>query len=513
MRRIGVACALLLLSARVSRSCAQDAVPGSGFDCCESDVLLLLDSSGSVSFYEFSRMLHFLSDLLHPFKVGRGHVRVALVQVDTEPRVEFNFDAHSSQETLQEVLLSTPQLRGDTETETALLLAQRLLQQTAGQEAPPRVLLWLTDGVEMGNVEGPIAALREDGVSVLAVSIGHSNYQVFSRVVTPPIEQHLYFVDPNSMDIIAKDLKEAIIELICTKCLNVRDVTSHSAVLHWRPLLIGGLGWYELKYGEAEQSIDTHQKLTLSPDVTRTDLTHLQPDTHYNVMLTAHTLHTTHSIMHSTSFTTLPDVSGPTTVMVSESGSDRLRVSWSPVRSRQVERYQVEFGPIPRGDVRSVTSSQTSVLLTQLQPDTHYLITISALYSSGQQGAISIKACTQEVLSAVHNIRLTPMGFNSVKVDWETQEQGAGLQGYWVKWETAEHSPSSSSSSSSRYLPAHSQSTVLTQLNPTTRVCVSPVYRTARGEGQCCTTHREVCQRDQLSVCHGGGKNSRVGSC
>lgn len=155
-------------------------------------------------------MLHFLSDLLRPFQVGRGHVRVALVQVDTEPQVEFDFDAHSSQNTLQDALLRTPQLRGDTKTETALLLAQKLLRQQAGQEAPPRVLLWLTDGVEPGNIEGPVAALREDGVTVLAVCTGHSNLQVFSRAVTPPIEQHLYFVDPDYMDIITKDLREAI---------------------------------------------------------------------------------------------------------------------------------------------------------------------------------------------------------------------------------------------------------------------------------------------------------------
>lgn len=155
-------------------------------------------------------MLYFLSNLLRPFEVGRGHVRVALVQVATEPRVEFDFGAHNSQNTLQDALLRTPQLRGDTETETALLLAQRLLRQPAGQEAPPRVLLWLTDGVEPGNVDGPIAALREEGVSVLAVSTGHSNYQVFRRAVTPPIDQHLYFVDPDYMDIIIKDLRQAI---------------------------------------------------------------------------------------------------------------------------------------------------------------------------------------------------------------------------------------------------------------------------------------------------------------
>lgn len=98
---------------------------------------------------------------------------------------------------------------------------------------------------------------------------------------------------------------------------------------------------------------------------------------------------------------------------MSESGPDRLRVSWSPVESGRVERYRVEFGPIPRGDVRSVmvSGSQSSVMLTQLQPDTHYLITISAIHSSGQEGAISVKACTQEgervaLTGAIHILKI-----------------------------------------------------------------------------------------------------------
>lgn len=170
-------------------------------------------------------MLHFLSNLLHPFRVGHGHTRVALVQVATEPQVEFDFGTHSSQNSLQDALLRTPQLRGDTKTKAALLLALRLLQQPTGKEAPPRVLLWLTDGVEPGNVEGPIAALQEEGVSVLAVSTGHSNYQMFRRTVTPPIDQHLYFVDPDYMDIIIKDLREAI-----TGEIYPADISSYTEV-------------------------------------------------------------------------------------------------------------------------------------------------------------------------------------------------------------------------------------------------------------------------------------------
>lgn len=95
-------------------------------------------------------------------------------------------------------------------------------------------------------------------------------------------------------------------ELICTECLNVRDVTSHSAVLHWQPILTAGLRHYELQYGETERNIQTSRKLTLSPHHTWTELTDLQPDTHYSVRLTAHILHSTHSRTLSAGFTTLP---------------------------------------------------------------------------------------------------------------------------------------------------------------------------------------------------------------
>lgn len=172
-----------------------------------------MDSSGSVSSYEFSRLLRFLSELLLPFSLGQGQVRVGLLQVGTEPHLEFGLDAHSTQPGLQGALQRTRQLQGDTNTEAALTLAQGLLARTgAGDETKlPKVLVWLTDGVEPGVVDGPMAELRTAGVSVLAVSTGHGNYQVLRRVVTAPIESHLYFVDIDDISIITEDLREAII--------------------------------------------------------------------------------------------------------------------------------------------------------------------------------------------------------------------------------------------------------------------------------------------------------------
>ncbi|CAM4662854.1 unnamed protein product [Leuciscus chuanchicus] len=497
------------------------------WDCCEGDVLLLLDSSGSIKSFEFSRLLDFLSELLQPFRLGRGHVRVALVLVGTESIPEFGLDTYDTQIGLQGALQRTKQLGGDTNTEQALRLVQSLLAQP---EAPPTVLLWLTDGVEPGEVDGPMAELRRVGVSVLAVSIGHGNYQMLKRVVTPPIETHLRFVDIEDIGTITEDLREAIIELLRAECLQVCVLGSSSVVLQWRPVFSSDLGTFGLHY-KPDPSDGTHTTLTLPGDSSWAELTGLWPDTPYTAWLVPdHSIPSRRNL--SVSFRTLPERFGPARVTVSDLSPGGLRVSWSPVESpnqspvqspvqspiqspvqssvqspgqpEQVQspvqcpvqtlvqstvqpeqvQYRVEYGEIPSGPVRTVTPPphQSSALLTQLRPLTEYLITVTALHSSGQQRALSVRACTPEVLPPLADLRLSPLGPGLVQVDW--QGQGAGLLGYWVSWKN-EDQPSSSSV----YLPSHTLSTWLTHLSRGSRVCVSPVYRSARGEGLCCTAH------------------------
>lgn len=184
-------------------------------NCCEGDVLFLLDSSGSVPSYEHSRMLTFLSEVLLPFSLGEDQVRVGLLQVGTKPRLEFGFDAHLTQGGLQEAMRNVRPLRGDTNTVEALRMAKEWVLKPGAADGAraglPRVLVWLTDGVKPGDVIGPMAELRDEGVAVLLVSTGHGNYQVLRQVVSPPIENHLYFVDIDDLSIITDDFRDAII--------------------------------------------------------------------------------------------------------------------------------------------------------------------------------------------------------------------------------------------------------------------------------------------------------------
>lgn len=160
-------------------------------------------------------MLSFLSELVQPFSLGHEQVRIALLQVSTMPHLEFGFETYSRQQDLQDALQRTQKIGGDTNTVEALRLArEEVLKQGipgGAREDLPRVLVWLTDGVEPGDVRQIMAELRDKGIYVLVVSTGRGNYQVLKDVVSPPAEDHLYFVDIEDMSIITEDLRNAII--------------------------------------------------------------------------------------------------------------------------------------------------------------------------------------------------------------------------------------------------------------------------------------------------------------
>ncbi|XP_072223435.1 von Willebrand factor A domain-containing protein 1 [Leuresthes tenuis] len=483
----------------------QNPAPEGVLNCCEGDVLFLVDSSGSVSTYEHSRILSFLSELLLPFSLGEDQVRVGLLQVGTKPRLEFGFDKHKTQSGLQRDLKNTQPIRGDTNTVEALKMAKDWVLRPGGtggaRAGLPRVLVWLTDGINPGDVIKPMADLRDEGVAVLVVSTGHSNYLVLRQVVTEPVDDHLHFVDIDDMSIIANDLRNAIIEIIRAERINVRDISTNSATLQWRPVLSGLQGYYDIRFGQVPSEGagggggggsgtspstggSSYQRLTESADSSSTRLTDLKPDTTYTATLTPESNEQRFNML-SVTFTTKPEVLSPSMVSVSESGQTSVQVSWGPLQPDKVTSYIIEYSALPRGHLHTVTVGRThnSTLLRDLLPDTTYLVTVTARYASGKEKAMSVKACTQEVTPALSDLQLTTVGSDSVEVNWKGSVDG--LRGYWVTWEAQQSSDPGQRSS--LYLPPETLSTRLSHLPPSARVCVSPIYRTARGDGLCCT--------------------------
>lgn len=93
-----------------------------------------------------------------------------------------------------------------------------------------------------------------------------------------------------------------------------------------------------------------------------------------------------------------PEVMSPAVVTVSDSGETSFRVSWGPLQPELVTSYYIEYSALPRGRLHTATVSRTqnSTLLRGLQPDTTYLVTVTARHVSGKEKAMSVKVCTQE---------------------------------------------------------------------------------------------------------------------
>ncbi|NWU93942.1 VWA1 protein, partial [Upupa epops] len=452
----------------------------------EGDLLFLLDSSGSVSYYEFSRVKEFMWDLVHPFPFGPQDVQASIIHISTTPTMEFPFNQHLSSSSLQKAIQGTRQLMGDTNTGRALSYAkEKLFSDEAGARADvPKVLVWVTDGFSTDDISEPMQLLKDMGVTVFIVSTGRGNYLELSAAASQPPEKHLYFVDVDDLPIITKELRDAILDVIQANQLHAVDITSSSFRLTWPKLLSQDTDYYTLQYAPAAH---LQRKTTQQVPAAHTTLvlSNLAPETTYEVALIPES--NVHYFPPQTiRVTTLAEEISPAQVLISDSGPHSFHVSWAPSLD-SVIRYQILYGPLPGNSVEllEVDGKLNSSVLENLAPNTTYLVTVTAVYRSGLEKSLSAKACTQEEGSKVRHLRFEDVGSNTLKASWDSAD--GKVLGYRVRCRR-QSGPSSVISVSPQV-----HSVLLTGLaaGTATRVCVKAVYHNQPSKGLCRTVHTQ----------------------
>ncbi|XP_029434403.1 von Willebrand factor A domain-containing protein 1 [Rhinatrema bivittatum] len=451
---------------------------------CEGDLLFLLDSSGSVSYYEFANVKRFIAGLLQPFTFGPNDVQTSIVHISTTPVLEFPFHQHTSSRAVQQAIQATKQRMGDTNTGQALSFAKEKLftEQAGARVRVPKVLVWITDGISTDDIAEPMELLKDMGVTVFVVSTGRGNYKELSAAASQPPEAHLHFVDVDDLPIITKELRDSIIEVIRAKRLKAVDITSNSFRLTWPQLLSSSTGHYVLEYAPVS---DASRKLrkAVPGDHTGVTVSNLAPETTYEVTLIPESniqyLHP-----QSTRVTTLEEAISPAQILISDSRAHSFQVSWAPTLD-SVVGYHVLYGPLPGNAVNllEVEGNQNSTTVDQLLPNTTYLVTVAALYKSGKEKALSAKACTQEENSKVRHLRFEDMGPNNLKASWDAAD--GNVLGYQVRCRRQ------AGSSSLVSVAAQVHNVLLTDLTAGTssKICVKPMYSSMAGRGLCRTVH------------------------
>ncbi|XP_059807983.1 von Willebrand factor A domain-containing protein 1 [Hypanus sabinus] len=458
------------------------------------DLLFVMDSSGSILPYEYTGLKEFVADLLKPFTIGPEDVQISFVQVSDDPVVEFPFGKYTSITATQWAILNMKQKLGDTNTGKALAHAQDTMFTQKGGARPdvPKVLVWLTDGASSDDISQPIKFLKDQGVTVFIVSIGRGNYIELKAAASEPTERRLYYVDPEDMHIIMEELRNEILDIIQVKKLRAMDITATSFRLSWPRLLSDSADYYLIEYSPLMDPQKSWK--TVTREETSVVLRQLLPKTTYEVKLTP--INDNYNKFLETVVTTLeetPEELSPQVVVISDSQPRSFQVSWAPT-PHSVASYEVLYGVLPGGrtNLLSISGDQNITIVNNLEPNTTYLVTVSAIYQSGRTEALSVKACTQDVSSEGSKLKLINISSTGVAALWDPA-QGKVLH-YRVRCIRHRRSPSV------RTVPPQARGVLLTDLIPGTenRICVRAVYRNGVGRASCGTI-RTPQQQDILS--------------
>jgi len=115
---------------------------------CPTDLVFVLDESGSIGSTNFQLVKSFLSQLVSRLDIDSGNTRVGLVTYATRVGFTFNLSAHSSVSSVQAAISSMQYSGGGTDTDAALAYVRTsMLRPAAGDRGDvPNIIAVITDG-------------------------------------------------------------------------------------------------------------------------------------------------------------------------------------------------------------------------------------------------------------------------------------------------------------------------------------------------------------------------------
>ncbi|XP_076874166.1 collagen alpha-1(XII) chain isoform X2 [Brachyhypopomus gauderio] len=288
-------------------------------------------------------------------------------------------------------------------------------------------------------------------------------------------------------------INSAITDVVpAPKNLRFSEVTQTSFRATWEhgapDVALYRIGW--TKKGEND-----YKTAILSSEDTSQVLTELDPDTLYDVTVTAIYPDESESEDLMGSQRTSP-TGPPQNLQVFNATTTTLTVKWDHAPG-PVQNYKINFQPVAGGKSLStqVGGKKNSVVLQKLTPDTPYSITVAAVYRSGESKDISGQGKTKP-LGGVRNLQVLNPTMTTLNVRWEPAE--GKVKEYKVVYVPAAGGPESM-----EQVSGTTTNTVLRNLQSDTlyAVTVYPVYD--EGDGKRMTENGKT-------RALGGVKNLRV---
>uniref|UniRef100_A0A8C2EGL9 Collagen, type VII, alpha 1 n=1 Tax=Cyprinus carpio TaxID=7962 RepID=A0A8C2EGL9_CYPCA len=159
--------------------------------------------------------------------IGPRDSQMGVVMYSEDPKVRFLLNRHSNSETLLRDILATPfnDRPGNNIGQAMTYARQFLLSAQAGRRyGVPGVVVIIADEKSTDDLSQPAAAVRADGVTVLAVGIGRADSRELRSAVTDGSTQNLlYAQDANQLYGLHPDLADLLCGLARGTSITVRS--------------------------------------------------------------------------------------------------------------------------------------------------------------------------------------------------------------------------------------------------------------------------------------------------
>ncbi|XP_062597477.1 uncharacterized protein LOC134258895 [Saccostrea cucullata] len=178
------------------------------------ELVLLVDSSNSLSQDDFTRAKLFMNQIVDSFNIASDKTRVSVVTYSNNPHIEFYLNSYTSKSPLKSAIQNLPFRPGSTNTAGALQTAVSNVF-TGSRPNAAKVLIVITDGQsnDMLNTQHAADNAKNNGIIMFSVGVGSRiDHSELNYMATTPSCTHVFTV--SGYDEI-KALKEELIQSSC----------------------------------------------------------------------------------------------------------------------------------------------------------------------------------------------------------------------------------------------------------------------------------------------------------
>lgn len=188
-------------------------------DCEENaDLVIILDSSGSVGETNFVRMKTWVRDLILDLDVESDVINIGLLVFSDREELVFHLDEYSSRPGMVEALEEIEYMRGTTNTAGALNYARDTMftRNNGDRDNVKNLILLVTNGDSNDREETILEAkmAKDEDIHILVTVIGNwFTMEEMNAIASYPYNSNRFHL--NSYGRLDEDFKDTMQELVC----------------------------------------------------------------------------------------------------------------------------------------------------------------------------------------------------------------------------------------------------------------------------------------------------------